>query len=212
MIKIRYVTTGSYGTNCYMLMDEESGECAAVDCAVFDDGYRDFLDKLGVKQLKYILLTHGHFDHILGVKRLKELYGGDICIHEEDAACLTDERESLNYYSHYGVQENVPPDIILHDGDELFLGKNRISVMHAPGHTKGGVCYTVNSSMFCGDTLFRNSMGRTDMPGGSTFTLFATLRKLGELPGDLDIYPGHGELTTLQYEKEHNRYLRCKFR
>lgn len=210
MIKIRMITCGSYATNCYMLLDEESGECAAVDCAVFDGAYRDFLEKLGVKSLKYILLTHGHFDHILGVKQLKDFCGGDICIHEADAACLTDEKESLNYYSHYGVQENVPPDIILHDGDTLFLGKNEISVRHTPGHTGGGVCYTVNGAMFCGDTLFHLSMGRTDMPGGSTFTLFKTLEEIGKLPGDLDLYPGHGELTTLQFEKMNNRYLRAK--
>lgn len=210
MLKIRCAAVGSYGTNCYMLIDEESGECAAVDCAVFDETYRDFLRKLGVTELKYILLTHGHFDHILGVKKLKELCGGEICIHEEDAACLTDEKESLNFYSHYGVQENVAPDRLLHDGDTLMLGKHEIGVRHTPGHTRGGVCYTVGESMFCGDTLFRLSMGRTDMPGGSTLTLFRSLEELGRIPGDLDLYPGHGELTTLRFEKENNRYLRAR--
>lgn len=210
MIKIRYITSGSYATNCYILLDEESGETAAVDCAVFDDAYRDFLDKLGVKELKYILLTHGHFDHVLGVKSLKELYGGEICIHEADGECLTDEKESLNFYSHYGVQEHVSPDILLKDGDKLYLGKTEISVRHTPGHTKGSVCYFFGGSMLSGDTLFRLSMGRTDMPGGSTFTLFRSLEELGRIPGDLDIYPGHGELTTLQYEKDNNRYLRAR--
>lgn len=211
MIRIRYISAGSYGTNCYILLDDESGEAAAVDCAVCSEAYRDFLHKLGVKSLKYILLTHGHFDHILGVKQLKELCGGDICIHEADAPCLTDEKKSLNFYAHFGVQEYVSPDILLHDGDKLYLGKNEISVRHTPGHTPGSVCFTVNGSMFCGDTLFRLSCGRTDMPGGSTPALLRSLEEIGKIPGDADVYPGHGELTTLAFEKENNRYLRaCK--
>lgn len=210
MIKIRYITSGSYATNCYMLIDEESGECAAADCAVFDAAYSRFLDKLGVKELKYILLTHGHFDHILGVKALKDRCGGKICIHAEDAVCLTDDKESLNYYTDYGVQEYVAPDIILNGGEKLYLGKNEIAVRHTPGHTKGGVCYITDGSMLCGDTLFRLSMGRTDMPGGSTRTLFRTLEEIGRMPGDMDIYPGHGGLTTLQFEKDNNRYLRAR--
>ena len=203
------ISCGSYATNCYILTDTQSGERAAVDCAVFDGAYRDFLHRLGVASLKYILLTHGHFDHILGVKQLKELCGGEVCIHEADAACLTDEKESLNFYSHYGVQEPVSPDVLLRDGDTLALGESVIGVRSTPGHTRGSVCFTVGESMFCGDTLFRLSMGRTDMPGGSTRALFQSLEALGRIPGNLDLYPGHGELTTLLFEKENNRYLRA---
>ena len=210
MLKVRYISIGSYGTNCYMLIDGESGECAAVDCALFDGNYRDFLEKLGIEKLKYILLTHGHFDHISGVKELKDGFGGEICIHEADAPCLTDEKESLNFYSHYAVQKYVNADTLLKDGDTLSLGENKITVKHTPGHTKGSVCYIADGIILSGDTLFRCSMGRTDMPGGSTKQIFKSLEDIGKIQGDYDIYPGHGEFTTLAFEKENNRYLRVK--
>lgn len=210
-MKILTCSVGSYLTNCYLLIDEKSGEAAAVDCAVYDDDYRFFIENSGIKELKYILLTHGHFDHVCGVKQLKENYGGRICIHHEDAACLSDEKESLNFYSKYGVQEAVFPDETFDEGTELYLGEEKLTVMHTPGHTKGSVCFLSDCGiMLSGDTLFRCSMGRTDMPGGSTRTLFQSLRRLGQLEGDYAVYPGHGEKTSLSWEKENNRYLRAK--
>lgn len=209
-MKIRYITSGSYGTNCYALIDSESGEACCVDCAVFDEDFRNFLKKAGVERLKYILLTHGHFDHICGVKQLREEFGGQVCIHENDALCLADERESLCSVAYGFTQSPIEADILLRDGDRLFLGKSPITVRHTPGHTRGSVCYFTQDSIFSGDTLFRLSMGRTDFPGGSTRQLFSSLKMLGELPENYDIYPGHGALTTLDFEKENNRYLRSK--
>lgn len=207
-MKIRYAPIGSYGTNCYILIDEASGEAAAVDCAVFDAGYRRLLEIAGVKTLKYILLTHGHFDHVCGVADLKNACGGEVCIAEADAPCLTDEKINLNAYANYAAFLPAPPDRLLRDGDVLPLGETAIRVLATPGHTPGSVCFLAGDAMFSGDTLFRLSMGRTDMPGGSTRRLFASLKKLGELPGDYDVYPGHEALTTLAYEKRNNFYLR----
>ncbi len=201
---------GELGTNCYILTDEESGESAAVDCAVFDADYEALLKKAGVSSLKYILLTHGHFDHVSGVKQLKDVCGGLICIHHEDAACLTDPKKSLNSYVRYAGLEPVSPDLLIDEGSELFLGENSITVIHTPGHTQGSVCYLTDGKMFCGDTLFRQSMGRTDLPGGSTLTLLVSLSRLARLEGEYDVFPGHGETTTLSYEKRNNRYLRMK--
>ena len=207
---ITHSPIGELNTNCYLITDEESGESAAVDCTLFNADYEALLKKAGVTSLKYILLTHGHFDHISGVKRLKEACGGQIVIHTEDAACLTDPKKSLNSYVRFAGLETVAPDLTVEEGDDLFLGRRRFTVMHTPGHTPGSVCYLTEGLLFCGDTLFRQSMGRTDLPGGSTLTLLSSLSRIARLEGEYEIFPGHGETTTLSYEKRNNRYLRMK--
>ena len=209
-MKICSAPIGDIHTNCYIITDEASGESAAVDCALFDADYEALLRTAGVSSLKYILLTHGHFDHISGVKRLKDVCGGQIVIHPEDAACLTDPKKSLNSYVRYASLEPVSPDLLIEEGSELLLGQTKITVMHTPGHTPGSVCYLTEDAMFCGDTLFRQSMGRTDLPGGSTLTLLVSLSRIGRMEGEYDIYTGHGETTTLAYEKRNNRYLKMK--
>ena len=207
---ITHSPIGNLGTNCYILTDDASGESAAVDCAVFDGDYRALLQKAGVTELKYILLTHGHFDHVSGVKALRDACGGQIVIHPEDAPCLTDPKKSLNSYVNYAALEPVSPDLLVEEGSELLLGNTKITVMHTPGHTPGSVCYLTEGAMFCGDTLFRQSMGRTDLPGGSTLTLLTSLARIGRMEGEYEVFPGHGETTTLAYEKRNNRYLRMR--
>ena len=207
---ITFSPIGDFSTNCYIITDEASGESAEIDCSLFNADYEALLQRAGVVSLKYILLTHGHFDHVSGVKALKDRCGGQIVIHREDAACLTDPKKSLNSYIRYAPLEPVPADILVEEGSELFLGDHRITVMHTPGHTRGSVCYLMDGVMFCGDTLFRGSMGRTDLPGGSTLRLFDSLERIGRMEGELDIYPGHGEKTDLTFEKRNNRYLRVQ--
>ena len=201
---------GSYATNCYILIDDGTKEALAVDCAVFTEAYRQAVAGLGVTELKYILLTHGHFDHVCGVKALKEAFGGKICIHAEDAACLYDEDQSLNSQVEYAPQGHCTADLLVEEGTRLPFGGGEITVMHTPGHTRGSVCYLYKNMMFSGDTLFRLSMGRTDMPGGSTRQLFASLRRIGQMQGEYDIYPGHEAQTNLSFEKRFNRYLRAQ--
>ena len=207
-MKIYSASVGAYATNCYIITDDATGEAAAVDCGVFDDVYRRMLRDAGVQKLRYILLTHGHFDHVCGVADLKDACGGEVCISAADAAGLTDEQASLNAFVQYANQRPVQPDRILSDGDVLTLGKTELRVMATPGHTRGSVCFLSDGVIFSGDTLFALSMGRTDMTGGSTMQLFQSLRAIGELPGNADVYPGHGEKTTLLFEKRYNRYLR----
>ena len=203
-----HAAVGPYGTNCWLLTDPESGEAAAVDCALYDEAYRRMLRDAGVTRLKYILLTHGHFDHVCGVAPLRDACGGEVCISAGDAACLTDENESLNAVQRFAVQAPCAPDRILREGDALSLGGETVRVLDTPGHTRGSLCFLTADALFSGDTLFRLSMGRTDLPGGSTRQLFASLRRLGALEGDYDVCPGHGEPTTLAFEKRYNRYLR----
>ena len=204
------IVLGSFATNCYLYIDEKSGEALVIDCAVYGEQMRRFLEAHGVTKLRYVLLTHGHFDHVCGVKPLKDAFGGEICIHAEDADCLYDESKSLNSEVSFAEQTPCRADILLSDGDRLPFGNGEIRVMHTPGHTRGSVCYFTPEGMFSGDTLFFLSMGRTDMPGGSTKQLFASLRALGQIPGDMPVYPGHGEETSLLFEKRNNRYLRAK--
>lgn len=204
------LTLGSYATNCYILIDDASHEALAVDCALFTADWRRALDEAGVKSLKYILLTHGHADHICGVKALKEACGGQICIHPEDADCLFDEEKSLNATMNFAAQGLCRADILVEEGTRLPFGSGEITVMHTPGHTRGSVCYLYNDLMFSGDTLFYVSMGRTDLPGGSTKQLFASLRRIGQMQGEYAILPGHDRPTSLSFEKQYNRYLRAK--
>lgn len=208
MIEVLHSAVGPYGTNCYIIKDGATGEAAAVDCAVFDGDYKNFLEKNGIEKLKYIILTHGHFDHVCGVAGLKNYAGGQVCIHEDDRLCLEDEKANLNSFSNFAEFTPCPADVILKDGDSLFLGDNEIKIMHTPGHTKGSVCLIVGEYIFSGDTLFRLSMGRTDLPGGSTKQLFASLEAIGKIEGEYTIFPGHGEFSALTEEKKYNRYLK----
>ncbi len=209
MLEVFSTQIGLYQTNTYILRDTLSGETALVDPAVFDEHYQEFLCSHGVTSSKYILLTHGHFDHICGAYPLKQKLGGLILIHSEDAICLRNADYSLTTSVKGYTQTVTEPDKELSDGDEIYLGNNKITVMHTPGHTKGSVIFITEGHIFSGDTLFKLSMGRTDLPGGSTKTLFKSLRAIGQIEGEYNIYPGHGEETTLSYEKRNNRYLRA---
>lgn len=209
MLEVFSMPLGAYETNTYILRDTVSGESALIDPAVFDGAYEEFLKSHGIVAPKYILLTHGHFDHICGVYPLKQKTGGTVLIHSEDADCLRNEDMSLTSAVKGYTQTVMEPDGVLEDGDEIYLGDNKITVMHTPGHTRGSVIYITEECIFSGDTLFRLSMGRTDLPGGSTKTLFRSLRAIGQLEGEYSIYPGHGEFSELSYEKRLNRYLRA---
>lgn len=209
MLEVIKTVTGLYCTNSYILRDTLSGECAVIDPGYYDDAYRRFLEENNAGTVKYILLTHGHFDHVCGVSHVKKNFGGDVLIHEEDRICLENADYSLTNSVDGYSQETCTADRIIADNDEIYLGENKISVMHTPGHTKGSVIFICDGFIFSGDTLFRGSMGRTDLPGGSTKSIFRSLRAIGQIQGEYRIFPGHGEETTLSYEKINNRYLRA---
>lgn len=203
-MKIKSATFGGLQNNCYLITDEISGLSALVDCTEYSEKMKNFI---GDAKLEYILLTHGHFDHIGGVKEVKEAYGAKVVIGREDAEMLSSSRRSLAAFS-FIHQENTTPDIIVDDGDVITLGSTKLKVLHTPGHTPGGVCYVGDGEIFSGDTLFFCSCGRTDFPGGSSRQIMESLKKIAALNGNLTVYPGHDRFSTLDFEREHNPYMK----
>lgn len=200
---------GIISTNCYIVTDKASGKSLIIDPGLYCDDLTAAIAARGIKSFEYILLTHGHFDHILGVPEVRRIYGGQIAIHSADAECLSDEKRSLvDQSSPRQKQTFIKPDICLKDGSVITLGESVFTVMHTPGHTAGSVCYICGDIIFSGDTLFRMTYGRTDFPGSSFDDIAASLIRLASLPGDYTVYPGHSIPTTMSFERTHNRYLR----
>lgn len=195
--------------NCYLLVDEKTGEAAVIDPAWYTDEFKSILAENNAK-LKYILLTHGHFDHIFGVCGLKEATDAKVVIHKNDAGHLIDENKSLAKGNMPEPQKPVEADILADEGDILTLGEEKIKVMHTPGHTKGCVCYIYEDDrvIFSGDTLFCMTAGRTDFPDGSDEEMIASLKRLIALDGDYRVLPGHNRETTLESERKRNWYIR----
>lgn len=194
--------SSDYGyCNSYLVINDGQ-EGILIDCASSD--LINKIDKLGVS-VKTVLLTHGHFDHVTGCRAFAEDYASFYCGEKEKPLIFS--KEYLGIFG--GVK--VPRFEInreLTDGDEFELCGLNIKVISTPGHTAGSVCYLIGDCLFTGDTLFRGGVGRTDLPGGNTAELLKSLKKLASLKGDYKVYCGHGEDTTLDFERLHNPYLR----
>ncbi len=188
--------------NNYLLIDEESKEAALIDCSAVDSRVKDAVDEAGAK-LKYILLTHGHFDHVAGIRPTD----AKIVMHKDDLRILN---QTNVYLPAFGIPEITIPkiDIYVENGDILKLGNTEIKVIHTPGHTQGGVCYLVENMLFSGDTIFCESVGRCDLEGGDFVQIVESIKTMiFTLPDDIAIYPGHGKQTTVGWEKIHNQFM-----
>jgi glyoxylase-like metal-dependent hydrolase (beta-lactamase superfamily II) len=202
---------GAFETNCYVVRTNES----ATQCLVVDTGLdgRDLVAFLEEHQLTpaAVVLTHGHADHIVGLAALRQRYPRiKVFIHQLDAQLLTDPDANLSGLAGLTFVTE-PPDILLREGDVIEEAGVRLQVLHTPGHTLGGICLyaEVDNLVFAGDTLFADSVGRTDFPGGDTEQLIESIRtKLLLLPDKTAVYPGHGMRTTIGREKRANPFLR----
>jgi len=209
MLTTTCVSVGMLESNSYIVKDEATGTLALVDCCSLSKGVRDAIARAG-GDLRYILLTHGHFDHIQGVARAKEAHPAAIvAISGEDAPYLTGELDTMpgRVSCH---KRPALPDLILRDGDAIQLGESVLRVFATPGHTPGGLCFysEADKLLFTGDTLFRGEVGRADLPGGDWPTLEASIRRLYATLGGSAVLPGHGPASTLDYERGHNAWVR----
>ena len=185
------------GINCYIVQDEDTKETMIIDPGNVNDNLLQILDAMEVK-MKYIVLTHCHADHIWGVTRIKEKYGGKVLIHRDDAPGLRDEK--LNLSTHIGLDPiRIEEDARIDDGDLLHIGKLEFQVIHTPGHTCGSISlYCEEEKMlFTGDTLFRGAWGRIDLPTSSFEDIISSITdKIINLPADTIVYPGHRKINN----------------
>lgn len=198
--QIRVDTTKEIITNVYIIVSEN--EAMVIDPGGEADKIISKLDELNAN-LKYILITHCHSDHIGAVIELQKAKGGEVLISEEDGKAINNPIRNLAPFMGYKV-EKIKVDRFLSEGDKIDLGDEEFEIIETPGHTKGGICiYSAKQKiLFSGDTIFKGTHGRTDLPSASYLDMQNSINKLMKLPGDTKVYPGHGNLTTIEEEKK----------
>ena len=209
MIIVEMLTLGTLYTNCYIVSCAETKEAL-----IIDPGFEEKKDvaivlrevKQQDLQVKYIVNTHGHPDHIGGNRAIKEATNALILIHKYDAPMLTDPTGGLPKL--FGLHMTSPPaDKTLHEGDVIQTGKTTLRVIHTPGHSKGSISLLSDDVVFTGDTLFAGSIGRYDLPGASYKEIMHSIKRLATLPEHVKVYPGHGPTSTIGKEKNSNPFL-----
>ncbi|MDZ7334539.1 MAG: MBL fold metallo-hydrolase [candidate division KSB1 bacterium] len=200
------ITAGPLGVNCYIIGCEATGAGAVIDPG---DEAPVILEHIKQQRIdvKFILLTHGHVDHLAHLSRIKRELGAEFLMHQDDVFLL---KGLFAQALMFGLPNpgNPKPDRFISDGDEIALGKLKIKVLHTPGHSPGSVSYFVDNKLFVGDLIFAGSIGRTDLPGGDYQKLIRSVEsKIFTLPDDTIIYPGHGPETTVGQEKATNPFF-----
>ena len=192
---IKTLPVGMLDTNCYIVTDEESRKCAIIDPGAESNTILDYVESNKLSPV-YIFLTHGHFDHYMALKAVREATGAPAFVHESDVG----RRDEYRIDSAWNLSTYA-------EGDSFKVGGLEIMVLETPGHSPGSVTLKCESALFTGDTLFRDGCGRTDL-GGETGALLRSLKRLAELDGDYEVYPGHADVTTLSRERSFNYYMR----
>ena len=205
-IKIKQFIAGQLENNMYLVMDEDTKSAVLIDATELIPEITDTVKQLDA-DVKYILLTHGHFDHIQGVRDLKNAIRCEICALDVEKELLSDAR--MNVSAMTGRPEELEADIWLHDGQQFESAGIAMKVIHTPGHTKGSCCYFLEEQkvLFSGDTLFMESVGRADLPTGNEKDLMQSVReKVLTLPSETKVFSGHGPSTSIEYEQANNPY------
>lgn len=203
---LKQFVIGFLDVNNYLLIDEKSKEAVLIDCTEKNDEVDKALEEYGAK-LKYILLTHGHFDHVLGVNDYKKKYDCEVLIHAEDDTLLQNIDKFMSGFG-FGTTEVQHVDGFLKENQIIKFGDYKIRVIHTPGHSPGSCGYLVEDKYFSGDTIFFECVGRTDLFGGNFHQLKESIqKKIFTLDENITIYPGHGRPSTVGHEKENNKFL-----
>lgn len=206
MIEVKTLVLGDIYTNTYIIKDKSTGALAVIDPACNSDRLVDAINEWG-GDLKYILLTHGHFDHISGVKYVLEHFSPQVLISADEMTLLNTPNLNGSAWHNLHIDE-IKVDRELLDKDTIALGDTEITFITTPGHTSGSGCYIVDDVIFSGDTLFCQSVGRTDFPTSNGKDMMLSLMRLNDLKGDYTVYPGHDVKTTLNNERKYNPYMR----
>jgi hydroxyacylglutathione hydrolase len=209
IIIVKRLVVGSLSANCYVVGDEETGEGMVIDPGGNAEEIRRAIDDSGL-DIKIIVLTHGHSDHIAALRDVQDRTGAEVAIHNEDADFL---EGYGSVSSQFGISYRTPhpPDRLLREGDNIDIGNMEFTVIHTPGHTPGSICLLTEDKVFTGDTLFRRGIGTTLMPGSSRPQLIDSIKtRLMILPDDTIVYPGHGRETTIGAERRDNPYVTGK--
>jgi glyoxylase-like metal-dependent hydrolase (beta-lactamase superfamily II) len=205
-MKIITLQTGDLFVNCYIVFKPEIGKAIVLDPGGSEEKIIHQIENHKL-EVTHILLTHGHFDHIGALRAIKDKTGALVCIHEADAAMLTNPYLNLSVMIQDGMVQ-VPADKILKDKDHIQSGGMDFAVLHTPGHSEGSVCYIAEDALFSGDTLFNMSVGRSDFPGSDEKKLKNSINiVLKSLSVDYRVYPGHGAASTLDWEKQNNPFF-----
>ena len=207
-MKIEIFSDGIYGATTYLIYNEASKEGAIIDCTCAIDEIANIVEKEKIN-LKYALITHGHFDHVYCLKQAKEKFPQiQILLHKEDMVLLENMPMQCNMAGIENVKMPCVDGLLDENSHNLTLGNKEIKIIHTKGHSKGGVCYLIENFLFSGDTLFQGSIGRCDLWGGSMEEIEDSIKnKLFKLDEQTVVYPGHGDKTTIAYEKKYNPYF-----
>jgi len=201
------LTVGPNETNCYLVAAESGGDCLVIDPGAEAD---KIVKAAAVErlQIKTIILTHAHYDHMGAVADLQKLTKAQLCLHKEELPILKDPIKNLSTY--IGTEAvSLKTSCLLSDGQTVQVGSVAYKIIHTPGHTPGSISVLANTALFCGDLIFQNSVGRTDLPGGNSDLLHHSIHeKIMTLDDDITVYPGHGPATTIGWERWHNYGVR----
>ena len=202
---IENIVVGQLDVNCYIVAGESSPDAVVIDPGDEFERIAGLLDDKGLRP-GYIVFTHAHYDHVCAAGELKSRYGAHIVMHEEERDTYRMTKELCMSWG-FGEEDFPPAGMVVKDGGEIAFGNLVFRVIHTPGHTPGSICLYGEKVLFTGDTLFKGSVGRTDLPGGSTDMLMASLRKISSLPTETRVFSGHGDTTTIAEELKNNPFL-----